>query len=117
MDYASLKAMGKSFDTFCPLGPVVVTLDELTDRNDLTLECRLNGEIFQRASSAQLLFGVEELIEVLSGFLTLQPGDVILTGTPTPLSGTLPKLVPGDILETTIDGIGALVNRCRVDSE
>lgn len=115
MDYASLKAMGKSLDTFCPLGPVLVTPDELSNPDDLTLECRLNGEVVQKASTSELLFGVGELVEFLSAFVTLRPGDVILTGTPTPLSGRLPRLSPGDVIETSIAGIGRLRNRCVRD--
>lgn len=74
MEYASLKAMGKSIDTFCPLGPVLVTLDELTAPNDLALECRLNGEVVQKASTAELLFGVAELVAFLFAFVTLRSG-------------------------------------------
>ena len=115
MEYASLKAMGKSFDTFCPLGPVLVSIDELPNPCDLALECKLNGEVVQKASTAELLFNVAELIEFLSGFVTLQPGDVILTGTPTPRGGQLPRLKPGDVIETTIAGVGTLQNRCIAD--
>jgi 2-keto-4-pentenoate hydratase/2-oxohepta-3-ene-1,7-dioic acid hydratase in catechol pathway len=116
MDYVSLKAMGKSLDTFCPLGPVLVTLDELPSPQDVALECKLNGEVVQKASTGELLFDVGELIEFLSTFVTLQPGDVILTGTPTPLSGQLPRLKPGDIIETSISGVGTLRNLCVVDT-
>lgn len=112
MQYASLKAMGKSLDTFCPLGPVLVTLDEFPAPDDLALECKLNGVVVQQASTADLLFGVSELIQFLSAFVTLRPGDVILTGTPTPVGGQLPRLAPGDVVETSIAGIGTLRNRC-----
>ncbi len=90
MEYASLKAIGKSFDTFCPFGPVLVTVDEFPDPCDLALECKLNGEVVQKASTAELLFDVAELIEFLSVFVTFRPGDVILTATPAPLSGGAP---------------------------
>jgi 2-keto-4-pentenoate hydratase/2-oxohepta-3-ene-1,7-dioic acid hydratase in catechol pathway len=116
MEYASLKSMGKSLDTFCPLGPVLVTLDELSSPNALDLECRLNGEIVQRASTAELLFNVAELVAFLSSFATLRPGDVVLTGTPTPTGGQLPRLSVGDVIETTISGIGTLRNTCAADS-
>jgi 2-keto-4-pentenoate hydratase/2-oxohepta-3-ene-1,7-dioic acid hydratase in catechol pathway len=116
MDYVSLKAVGKSLDTFCPLGPVLVTIDEFEDPGDLALECRLNGEVVQKVSTAQLLVGVPELVEFLSAFVTLRPGDVILTGTPTPIGGQLPRLKPGDLIETSIAEIGTLQNRCVADA-
>jgi 2,4-didehydro-3-deoxy-L-rhamnonate hydrolase len=116
MEYASLKAMGKSVDTYCPLGPMLVTVDELPVPNDLTIECRLNGQVVQKASTGELLFGVGELVEFLSAFVTLRPGDVILTGTPTPLEGPLPRLTVGDVIETSITGIGSLRNRCVADA-
>lgn len=115
MEYASLKALGKSIDTFCPLGPMLVTLDEFDDALDLDIECRLNGEVVQKASTADLLVGVAELVSILSSFVTLGPGDVILTGTPTPLGGQLPRLAPGDVIETEIFGIGLMRNRCVLD--
>ena len=115
MQYASLKSVGKSLDTFCPLGPVLVTIDELPTPHDLAIECRLNGEVVQKASTAELLFDVAELIEFLSTFLTLRPGDVILTGTPSSRGGQLPRLTPDDVVETSIAGIGTLRNRCVAD--
>ena len=74
MEYASLKAMGKSFDTFCPLGPVLVSIDELPNPCDLALECKLNGEVVQKASTAELLFNVAELIESSRGSSRCNPG-------------------------------------------
>jgi 2-keto-4-pentenoate hydratase/2-oxohepta-3-ene-1,7-dioic acid hydratase in catechol pathway len=115
MNYLGLKALGKSLDSFCPLGPVLVTPDEFDDPNALDLECRLNGRVVQKASTAELLMGVADLVVFLSAFLTLRPGDVILTGTPTPLDGQLPRLAPGDVIETEIAGIGALRNTCVLD--
>jgi 2-keto-4-pentenoate hydratase/2-oxohepta-3-ene-1,7-dioic acid hydratase in catechol pathway len=117
MDYESLKSLGKSMDSFCPLGPVLVTLDEFEDPLALDIRCRLNGVVVQEASTAELLIGVAELVSFLSAFVTLRPGDIILTGTPTPLSGTLPRLCPGDVIETEISGIGTLVNHCIADTE
>ena len=116
MEYLSLKALGKSLDTFCPLGPAIVTLDEFQDPLSLDVECRLNGRVVQRASTADLLVGVPELVSVISAFVTLHPGDVILTGTPTPLDDQLPRLMPGDLIETTITGIGTIQNRCIAES-
>jgi 2-keto-4-pentenoate hydratase/2-oxohepta-3-ene-1,7-dioic acid hydratase in catechol pathway len=115
MNYLGLKALGKSLDSFCPLGPVLVTVDELDNPNALNLECRLNGRVVQKASTAEMLMDVADLVAFLSAFVTLRPGDVILTGTPTALDGPLPRLAPGDVIETEIAGIGALRNTCVRD--
>lgn len=112
MEYASLKTLGKSLDTFCPLGPSLATLDEFDDPNDLALECRLNGEVVQKSSTREMLCSVSRLVSLLSSFVTLRPGDVCLTGTPTPVSGSLPRLRPGDVIETEIGGIGLMRNEC-----
>ncbi len=98
----------KSFDTFCPLGPVLVTLDEL-DVTDLTIETHINGERLQWSNTNQMVFGVADLIAHLSQGVTLEPGDVILTGTPAGvgMARTPPRwLVDGDIVEITIGGSG-----------
>ena len=116
MDYAGLKALGKSLDTFCPLGPVLVSLDEFVDPDNLEIECRLNGTVVQSANTADMLMGVGDLVALLSSFCTLRPGDVILTGTPTPLSGPLPRLAVGDVIETTIAGIGTMRNPCEAEA-
>ena len=73
---------GKSFDTFCPLGPVAVTADEIPDPQALTLRTRVNGEVMQESSTAEMVFGVAELLAFCSRSFTLEPGDVVLTGTP-----------------------------------
>lgn len=104
---------GKSFDTFCPLGPVVVTADEIPDPQFLQLTCRLNGTTVQDANTSEMIFGVAELIEYLSTGTTLLPGTVILTGTPSGVGFTRDPplyLRPGDQLELTIDKIGTLRN-------
>jgi 2-keto-4-pentenoate hydratase/2-oxohepta-3-ene-1,7-dioic acid hydratase in catechol pathway len=103
----------KSFDTFCPLGPVLVTPDEL-DLDHLDIETRVNGEPLQCSNTDQLVFSVPQLIAHLSRGLTLQPGDVILTGTPGGVGmARTPQrwLEDGDVVEITIDGIGTLRNR------
>jgi 2-keto-4-pentenoate hydratase/2-oxohepta-3-ene-1,7-dioic acid hydratase in catechol pathway len=104
---------GKSLDTFCPLGPVVVTADEIPDPQALHLECRVNGEVMQDASTDLMVFGVAELISHCSRNFTLEPGDVLLTGTPWGCGEFMdPKrsLAPGDVVECEIDGIGILRN-------
>jgi 2-keto-4-pentenoate hydratase/2-oxohepta-3-ene-1,7-dioic acid hydratase in catechol pathway len=103
----------KSFDTFCPLGPVLVTPDEL-DLGNLPIETRVNGEVLQCSNTDQLVFGVPQLIAHLSRGLTLEPGDVILTGTPGGVGmARNPQrwLEDGDVVEITIAGIGTLRNR------
>jgi 2-keto-4-pentenoate hydratase/2-oxohepta-3-ene-1,7-dioic acid hydratase in catechol pathway len=103
----------KSFDTFCPLGPVLVTPDEL-DLDHLDLETRVNGETLQCSNTDQLVFSVPQLIAHLSRGLTLEPGDVILTGTPGGVGvARSPQrwLEDGDVVEITIAGIGTLRNR------
>ncbi len=108
---------GKSLDTFCPMGPIVVTADELGDASDLAISCRVNGEPVQEARTSQMFFGVAEIISHCSTAFTLEPGDVIATGTPSGV-GAFRKpprfLADGDEVTVEIEGIGRLVNRCRV---
>ncbi|HQU93830.1 MAG TPA: fumarylacetoacetate hydrolase family protein [Pyrinomonadaceae bacterium] len=95
---------GKSFDTFCPIGPLIET--EL-DVSDIRVTCSVNGEIKQDGRTSQMVFPVDFLIRYISRQMTLNPGDVIATGTPSGVS----KLNSGDVCEVTIDGIGTLRNR------
>jgi 2-keto-4-pentenoate hydratase/2-oxohepta-3-ene-1,7-dioic acid hydratase in catechol pathway len=104
---------GKSLDTFCPIGPVVVTADEIPDPQALHLVCRVNGEVVQDATTDLMVFGVAELISFCSRSFTLEPGDVLLTGTPWGCGEFMEprrSLHPGDIVECEIDGIGTLRN-------
>jgi len=94
---------GKSFDTFCPVGPVIV---EDLDTSDLEVICRVNGDVKQRGRTSQMVFPVDFLIRYISRQMTLMPGDLIATGTPSGVS----KLSPGDICEVEIEGIGILRN-------
>ncbi|MEW6187106.1 MAG: fumarylacetoacetate hydrolase family protein [Thermodesulfobacteriota bacterium] len=96
---------GKSYDTFCPLGPVIAM--DIPNPNALKIETRLNGEVRQSATTADLLFKVEYLVSYISSHMTLLPGDVIATGTP---DGVGPMQV-GDRVEVEIEGIGVLANR------
>jgi 2-keto-4-pentenoate hydratase/2-oxohepta-3-ene-1,7-dioic acid hydratase in catechol pathway len=104
---------GKSLDTFCPLGPVIVTPDEVPDPQSLDLGCSVNGETLQEASTKDMVFGVADLIARLSHSFTLVPGDIIASGTP-PGVGFSRKppifLQPGDTMKTWVEGIGALNN-------
>lgn len=97
----------KSFDTFCPLGPYLALQDEIADPQQLELTLRVNGEIRQQSSTAKMIFSVRQLISYISQSMTLEPGDVIATGTP---EGIAP-LNRGDLLEGTITALGTLTNR------
>jgi 2-keto-4-pentenoate hydratase/2-oxohepta-3-ene-1,7-dioic acid hydratase in catechol pathway len=103
----------KSLDTFCPLGPVLVTADEIPDPQALRLLCRVNDEVMQDATTDLMVFGVAELISFCSHSFTLEPGDVLLTGTPWGCGEFMDprrSLVPGDVVECEIGGIGTLRN-------
>jgi 2-keto-4-pentenoate hydratase/2-oxohepta-3-ene-1,7-dioic acid hydratase in catechol pathway len=107
---------GKSLDTFCPMGPVVVTTDELGDAGDLAIRCLVNGEERQSARTSDLFFGVAEIVSHCSQAFTLEPGDVIATGTSAGVGAfrTPPVwLADGDEVVVEIERIGRLVNRCR----
>ena len=105
---------GKSFDTFGPLGPALVTADEVPDPQDLTVELTLNGEVTLRSTTAVMVFGVARLVSYLSQVMTLLPGDVIATGTPQKLPEVLARgdrfLQPGDVVSITIGHLGTLTN-------
>jgi 2-keto-4-pentenoate hydratase/2-oxohepta-3-ene-1,7-dioic acid hydratase in catechol pathway len=103
----------KGFDTFCPLGDRVVPVAELGDASGLRVVQRLNGEVFQDGNTRDLIFGVPFLVAFASNVFTLEPGDLILTGTPPGVGyAREPKvsLKPGDTVEVEIDGIGKLSN-------
>ena len=103
----------KSLDTFCPLGPVVVSADEIADPQSLALRTRVNGEVVQDSNTSEMIFGVAELIAFCSRSFTLRPGDVLLTGTPWGCGAFMdpPRfLAPGDTVETEVEGLGILVN-------
>jgi 2-keto-4-pentenoate hydratase/2-oxohepta-3-ene-1,7-dioic acid hydratase in catechol pathway len=102
-------ARAKGFDTFCPLGPVVS--DEIDPAQGVTLETRVNGELRQQASTLDFIFSITELLAFISAAFTLEPGDVILTGTP---AGVGP-LAPGDEVEISVAGIGTLSHRVEAD--
>ena len=106
---------GKGFDTFCPVGPHIVDRDEL-DPADLRVVQRLNGDVLQDSRTRNLIFPVPELVSYVSHVLTLEPGDLILTGTPDGVGVFRdPKisLAPGDLVEVEVEGIGVLRNEVR----
>jgi 2-keto-4-pentenoate hydratase/2-oxohepta-3-ene-1,7-dioic acid hydratase in catechol pathway len=106
-------ARAKSFDTFCPLGPELVTAEELGDPQNLQLTCVLNGQVMQDDNTSDMIFPVAELISFLSTGTTLLPGTLILTGTPSGVGFNRKPpayLMPGDTVEVTVEGIGTLSN-------
>lgn len=107
---------GKNLDTFCPLGPVVLTADEVPDPQALALRTTVNGETVQDSTTAEMIFGVAELLAFCSRSFTLEPGDVLLTGTPWGCGEFMDprrSLADGDRVEVTIPGIGTLGNPVR----
>ena len=108
-------SMGKSIDTFGPIGPTLVSLDAFPNPNDLGISCDVSGERMQNARTSDLVFSVSELIAFLSSLCTLEPGDLIFTGTPAGVGSTRdPRryLQAGEEIVSTIEGIGTMVNRC-----
>lgn len=106
--------LGKSFNTFCPMGPVIVTTDELQDPHTLDIQLSINGEKLQHSNTRELIFKLPELIAHLSSIVPLEPGDIISTGTPAGVGlGREPKrwLKPGEEIVIRIEGIGELRNR------
>jgi 2-keto-4-pentenoate hydratase/2-oxohepta-3-ene-1,7-dioic acid hydratase in catechol pathway len=112
-------SFAKSMDGFAPMGPCLVTADEIADPQRLRLATRVNGKLMQDATTADMLFPVDRLIEYISGYITLEPGDVIATGTPAGI-GAFRKppvwLQPGDHIDMRIEGIGRLEHRIGDES-
>lgn len=105
--------LGKTPDTFAPIGPYLVTSDEIEDANNLSIKLTLNGEVMQNSCTDKFIFTIEEIVQFLSQFMTLEPGDIIFTGTP-PGVGMARKppvyLKPGDQVDVEIQGLGVLRN-------
>ncbi|WP_288254511.1 fumarylacetoacetate hydrolase family protein, partial [uncultured Hydrogenophaga sp.] len=107
---------GKGLDTSCPMGPWIVTADEIPDPHALRIQLSVNGEARQDASTGDMIFRLPETIESLSAGLTLEPGDVIATGTPSGVGYAMdPRrfLADGDVIECRIEGVGVLRNTVR----
>ena len=105
--------LGKTLDKFLPLGPYLVTADEIEEPQNLVLKCWVNGELRQNSSTADMIFTVAELISYISQYFTLEPGDIISTGTPEGVVLGMPQklwLKPGDIVTVEVDGLGRLTN-------
>ena len=108
---------GKSLDTFCPMGPHLVTRDEIPDPGGLRIACRVNGETLQDSNTGEMIFGVPSLIEYITRTITLEPGDVIATGTPAGVGFSRKPPVflrRGDEVEVYVERIGSLVNHVNV---
>jgi 2-keto-4-pentenoate hydratase/2-oxohepta-3-ene-1,7-dioic acid hydratase in catechol pathway len=105
---------GKSFDTFCPTGPAIVTRDEIPDPQSLRITCQVDGRTMQDGSTADMIFDVATLVSYCSDAFTLEPGDLILTGTPSGVAlgrDPAPWLQPGQLVEVEIEGVGRIANR------
>jgi 2-keto-4-pentenoate hydratase/2-oxohepta-3-ene-1,7-dioic acid hydratase in catechol pathway len=111
--------MGKTFDTFCPCGPWLVTADEIPDPHALDISLTINGEVLQRSNTKNLIFRIPDLIEHLSSVFTLEPGDIVSTGTPAGVGFARkpPRwLKPGDEVAVKVQGLGELRNRVVAES-
>jgi 2-keto-4-pentenoate hydratase/2-oxohepta-3-ene-1,7-dioic acid hydratase in catechol pathway len=109
---------GKSMDTFAPVGPVIVTGSDVGDAADLAISCRVNGTVYQNDSTRNLIHGVAELVSYASRFATLEPGDLLFTGTPEGVgfARTPPVFLrDGDVVEVEIEGLGVLSNPVRTE--
>ena len=103
----------KSFDTFGPIGPRIALVDEIKDPHNLDIELKVNGTVKQSSNTKHLLFKIPETFEYITKLFTLEPGDIIATGTPAGIG----PVVPGDIIEATIEKIGTLSNNVVLEGE
>jgi 2-keto-4-pentenoate hydratase/2-oxohepta-3-ene-1,7-dioic acid hydratase in catechol pathway len=106
-------SLSKSFPTFCPIGPTIVTADEIADPHRLAIGLSIDGEVLQHSNTRELIFKIPELIEYLSSITPLLPGDIVSTGTPPGVGlGRTPKrwLKPGETVTVTVEGLGELTN-------
>ncbi len=105
--------LGKSFDTFGPIGPTLVSIDQYDDLEDVRVVCEVNGEVRQDSTTASLIFSIPTLVAYLSRITTLRPGDVIFSGTPAGVGMMQGKLLKdSDVVTTTVDLVGTMTNRC-----
>ncbi|WP_379970016.1 fumarylacetoacetate hydrolase family protein [Ectobacillus sp. sgz5001026] len=108
--------LGKSLDTFCPMGPVIVDRSSIEDPQNLTIETKVNGEVRQSSHTSKMMFDIRTVLSILSKGMTLEPGDIITTGTPAGVGlGLQPPsyLKAGDVIEISIENIGTLVNEVK----
>ena len=102
---------GKSLDTFGPIGPKIVQSEDLGDPQNLAIQCRLNGKVVQDSNTSSMIFPIREILAFVSMCFTLEPGDIIATGTP----GGVGRLADGDVVEVVVEGIGVLSNPVRAE--
>ena len=109
---------GKSCDTFSPMGPYLVTSDEVADPQRLDICCKVNGETRQSSDTSKMIFDIKKIVSTLSAGMTLEVGDIIATGTPSGVGSAHPSglLKAGDIVECTVEGLGSIVNRVVSES-
>ena len=103
----------KSLDTFGPIGPRIASLEEIQDPHDLKIELKVNGEVKQSSNTKHLLFKIPDLMEYITSLFTMEPGDIVATGTPSGIS----PILPGDLIEATIENIGTLTNKVILEEE
>jgi 2-keto-4-pentenoate hydratase/2-oxohepta-3-ene-1,7-dioic acid hydratase in catechol pathway len=106
-------SLAKSFPTFCPMGPAIVTIDEIADPHELAISLSIDGEVLQNSTTRELVFRIPELVEYISSITPLLPGDVVSTGTPSGVGmGRTPQrwLKPGESVTVTVEGLGSLSN-------
>ncbi len=106
---------GKTFESATPVGPFLVTPDEVGNASDLRISCSVDGDVKQDSNTGKMLFSVAEIVSYISSFITLVPGDLIATGTPAGVGGACQPpefLTPGRVLQSAITGLGEQVNRC-----
>ncbi len=109
-------SLGKSFDTFGPIGPVLASVDSFPNPDDVAIACDVGDERMQAARTSDLIFSVPQLVEYLSGICTLEPGDLIFTGTPDGVGMVRGRFLgPGDVVTSTMDVVGTMTNRCVED--
>ena len=103
----------KSFDTFGPIGPVIKTVNKIKDPHNLNIELKVNGEVKQSSNTKHLLFKIPETFEYITQLFTMEPGDIIATGTPAGIG----PVVPGDVIVATIEEIGTLTNKVILEGD
>ena len=103
----------KSLDTFGPIGPRIASVNEIQDPHNLKIELRVNGDIKQSSNTKNLLFKVPDLMVYITSLFTMEPGDIVATGTP----GGIGPVLPGDIIEATIEKIGTLTNKVKLEGD
>jgi 2-keto-4-pentenoate hydratase/2-oxohepta-3-ene-1,7-dioic acid hydratase in catechol pathway len=103
----------KSLDTFGPIGPRIASVDEIQDPHNLDIHLKVNGEIKQSSNTKHLLFKIPDLMEYITSLFTMEPGDIVATGTPSGIS----PIIPGDLVEATIEKIGTLTNKVVLEKE